>query len=41
MSIINQMLVSTAEPGNSLDQHRAAPHLQAFRHDMDINLLTD
>jgi hypothetical protein len=35
------MLLPAAQPGDSLDQHGAAPHLQAFRHDIDINVFTD
>ena len=41
MTIIDLVLVAAAEPGKSLDQHRAVPHLQAFHLDMDINLFTD
>jgi hypothetical protein len=41
MTIVNVVFVSAAEPGKSLDQHRAVPNLQAFDLDMDINFFTN
>ena len=41
MTIIDVVFVAAAEPGKSLDQHRAVPHLQAFDLDMDITKFAD
>ena len=41
MTIVNQVFVAAAEPRKSLDQHRAAPHLQKLDLDVNINVFTD